>query len=71
MSYFNTGQEWLDQSGLLIQASPTTVRALGSTLAQSWGAVINPPRKLTGVTADQNHNAILDKGRQAPQALRC
>ncbi|EGX91604.1 hypothetical protein CCM_05762 [Cordyceps militaris CM01] len=26
MSYFKTGQEWLDQSALLIQASPTTTK---------------------------------------------
>ncbi|KAM3503723.1 hypothetical protein MY11210_008610 [Beauveria gryllotalpidicola] len=26
MSYFKTGQEWLDQSTLLIQASPTTTK---------------------------------------------
>ncbi|OAA71957.1 Signal recognition particle, SRP9 subunit [Akanthomyces lecanii RCEF 1005] len=45
MSYFKTGQEWLEQSTLLIQASPTTaVKRRKAAAADAAAAPEKPPR---------------------------
>ena len=60
MPYFKTAQEWLDQSNLLLQARPATVRPSFPPSAILRNRTANPG-------PDTHHNTLLHQASAYPQ----